>query len=392
MSSDSGQKRRRLRRLLKLTSLIVGVFLAVSLVGKFWIIPGVFRSRLDKVVSRHWDGALQIAEIRFNYFSPTDIVNVTLRDRAGRIWARIGSARLSLELGASPAVVLRQADIKRLAVEAHLIDGRCRPPVRDVRQLIEWLEERTDIDSLDVSGGSIVVVDDKGPSARWDGLAVACRRKNDKTYTVELTRRDPGTSPLSCGGSLQCRLEAHWPAGKQVVYEGTLSIRDVEWSELLRPLGGKSLSVVGTMQVQYEFHGEGFNVEALGGRGKLALERAEPFWRPGTSWLAALTTIAKLAGNGAWEGRADFSTWGPVVTIDEAQMVSRFVTVQAKPGATIHLANGEVDMQLIAKLTDRSIPLPGQGQQFHLSGHWNAPSGLKVKLIPPWRRARAAAP
>jgi len=181
---------------------------------------------------------------------------------------------------------------------------------------------------------------------------------------------------------LHCRLEANWPAGKPVAYEGTLSVRDIEWSELLRPLRAKATSVAGTMQVRYEFHGTGFNVEALRGRGELVLDRAKPFLQPGTSWLAALAAIANLAGNGDWEGKASFSTKGPVVTIDEAQIASPLLTVQAGPGATIHLANGEVDVQLVAGPTAAPTPLLKQGQLFHLSGRWNVPSGLKVKPIP----------
>ena len=386
---------------------MVILLVLLPLAGKYWVLPAEFRWRIGKAAGHYWDGTLDVGRIEFNYFTPIRVRDVVLRDRAGRQWGRIDSATLGFKSWPSLSPVLSRSRIDRMALELHLIDGTCRPPIRNVPDLLRLLEQVTDIQAVTIRRLSLTARSEKtagraggNPHSNpqsprvWDGFELTSRRREDeRAYDVVLGRKAPASPDGACKGRVNGRATYRWPAGESIAYEGTLQVASLELHDLLRAFGYNPPPQVGWVSGRYQFSGNGLTDARHQGRGTLSLAKGrpvpgdnQPTWRPSDK--------LELPARG-WQARAAFRAIGSVVEIEGegGQIANEALGFDGRPTGTIDLATGKVDLTVV-----RSQPQAGGGIKMpmllfklpellgagpavvRVTGGWNAPGGIDINL------------
>ena len=378
-------RRRRWVILLGVLLLLLG---ASAAAGKYWIIPATARQRFRNTVLHYWGGTLQIDRMEGGYSSPIRALGVTLRDEHGRVWVRADSVTLAYTPLPSISDQLCFSSIDGLELTLHVDDGKCRPPVRNIPDFIRWLEEQFSIEQFTIPSGAVAVRYNGKPSGLWDGFAFDCRRKQETgKYTLELTR--PGSSGQSGSrcGSVEAVVEADWPNGGELVYDGTLTLKGFKAEDLLITVGQErlvagSLAVlpapVGALSVKYEFSGKGlFEPQAVNGHGRLRVD-----YEPGS------------ASSGAAPAEIEFDVEGNVVRIGKAHFVTRVSDIHAEDAGRVDLATGKVDLSMTSKPKGGLMVtfLRFAGAQIRMfatktvlirvTGRWDVPGKLKVRTYP----------
>ncbi len=188
--------------------------LAIGLAGKFWVAPPLLRAYIAQAVTDSWTGTVEIDEVDFNWFGPTRLGGVSLRDDSGRLWARAQTITLSLDNWPGPKPVLRAVDADQVDLRAHFKDGICRPPLRPLPP-DRAPSEFVDLRRISLPDLSVELVGPDGAAMRWAELVCDVRR-NEGVYHITV-KRDAGPLDLACTlnpGSLETTVRL---AGRQSV-------------------------------------------------------------------------------------------------------------------------------------------------------------------------------
>ena len=167
-------------------SIAAAAVLSVALAGKFWIAPPVLRAYLSRAATDYWTGTVEIAEVDFNWFGPTHLHGVSLRDDSGRVWARAQTVTLSLDDWPGMKPVLRAIEVERADVRAHVVDGLCRLPLKPF-PTDRAPSEYADLRRISLPDLSVELIDADGTAVQWPGLACDVRR-NGELYDISVTR------------------------------------------------------------------------------------------------------------------------------------------------------------------------------------------------------------
>ncbi len=87
-------KRRRRGRRLALIALAALVVLVAAV--KYVAAPWMIRTTILERLSAKWNGPLEIANVDFNYFGPSQLRGLTLRDAFGRTWATVDCVKFRI--------------------------------------------------------------------------------------------------------------------------------------------------------------------------------------------------------------------------------------------------------------------------------------------------------
>lgn len=198
-------KHPRAKRLAIGASIAAAAVLSVGLAGKFWIAPPVLRAYLSQAAADCWTGTVEIDEVDFNWFGPTHLRGVSLRDDSGRLWARARTVTLSLDNWPGMRPVLRAIEVERADVRAHFIDGLCRLPLKPF-PADRAPSEYADLRRISLPDLSVELVDANGTTVQWPGLACEARRDGDR-YRISVTRDAKGTPAPGEPLDLTCTLD-----------------------------------------------------------------------------------------------------------------------------------------------------------------------------------------
>ncbi|MFW5731688.1 MAG: hypothetical protein ACOCZU_00605 [Planctomycetota bacterium] len=143
--------RDRFRRVLRVALWISIAVLAAGGVLKFVVAPAVVRHLVADNLPRYWDGHVEIDRVSVG-FGSVQLGGVRLYDRQDRLWLAAESVSVSPGVRWTLEAGFRDVDIDALDLRLQFIEGRCDPPLRNVDELVTWLEQVTHIDLLHADG------------------------------------------------------------------------------------------------------------------------------------------------------------------------------------------------------------------------------------------------
>ncbi len=118
---------------------------------KFVVAPAVVRHLVADNLPRYWDGHVEIDRVSVG-FGSVQLGGVRLYDRQDRLWLAAESVSVSPGVRWTLDAGFRDADIDELDLRLQFVEGRCDPPLRNVDELVTWLEQVTHIDLLHADG------------------------------------------------------------------------------------------------------------------------------------------------------------------------------------------------------------------------------------------------
>jgi len=127
-------KRKWVRRIVKTFAALALLVTIVALLAKPWIIPAVLRWQASSALADYWDGRLEIGEVDFRWSEPIELRNIRLSDARGRMWASVGSVRVTLRNWPSTRPVLTDVEVSSVNLTAYFDAGRLAAPLLTPRR------------------------------------------------------------------------------------------------------------------------------------------------------------------------------------------------------------------------------------------------------------------
>jgi len=191
------------RRIVKILAIAVLVVVLLAVAAKYWIVPAVARQQIDKQLATYWDGSAEIESIDFRFFGPTRATGLTIKDRKGRVWLRVGSAEFVLSGWPGFSPVLTAVKIESVEGTAHFEAGRCNPPLRELPKRSEEPSKHVDLHDIAVNGVHLALASAEEKVALLGKLNLSLRRQGDE-YRLSLTAPAPedANAALTVTGSL----------------------------------------------------------------------------------------------------------------------------------------------------------------------------------------------
>jgi len=180
---------------------------AIGLIAKYWIIPGVIASRIQSAAARQWDGEVKVGAVEFSYSGPIIIRGVEFLDPARRGWLHVGSVELTLRSWPGVSPVLTAVDVREVAVSTHFIDGHLDLPARREKPSSPPadISKYVDIQTLTIRDISYTIVDDQSHEAKWAFQQIEATKQSNGAYRVSLT--SPAAPAGSAGGEQTINLD-----------------------------------------------------------------------------------------------------------------------------------------------------------------------------------------
>lgn len=237
----------------RLLAIAILVIAALVLVVRFWGLQAYLRYRLQRELPTYWDGTCRIERLEVTFGGRVRLGGLSLTDTEGRTWLTVPAAETTLTALLTGEPRAETVDVDGLRLDLHFREGRCRPPVRNVDRLIEWIESVTDLRELHVRNGTVALRDDRREAAyELDGLFFHARRLGE-VHRVELRRNPRGPDDqrvLSAEGTTT------WDTGRlELVTSVSLPVSDNQGREICTLLAvpgieGGSGVLAGTVKVR----------------------------------------------------------------------------------------------------------------------------------------------
>ncbi len=144
-------RRRQFGRILRVALWISIATLAAGAALKFVVAPAVVRHLVTSNLPRYWDGQVEIDRVSVG-FGSVQLGGVRLYDRQRRLWLAAESVSVSPGVRWTLRAGFRDVDLDAVDLRLQFVEGRCDPPVRNVDELVTWLEQVTNIDLLHADG------------------------------------------------------------------------------------------------------------------------------------------------------------------------------------------------------------------------------------------------
>ena len=277
------------RRIALWACALVVLALAGGAACKYWLIPSVMRGRFQRELPTYWKGTGRIEGIDFNFFGPTRLRGLSLRDHAGREWVRVGSASLKMRglFGSFP--VLYEVDVDELFLQGHVAEKKFVPwPLKPLDELWQYV----DLQAASVKPITAALRDEHGRRIEWERIEFSLTRgpseAKDQRYQIEVKDGDGQPSPsLRCTGWVDCRTLAWRFEGgvdRRLTPEevgnvaAVLGVADVGGAGASSAPAGRSAD--GTLVLAAELAGLGVETGTLGGGGRVELTNVALPWRP----------------------------------------------------------------------------------------------------------------
>lgn len=161
------------------------VLLVVAIV---WIVPGVIRSELKQRISRLCDGAIEIKDVRTNLDGRILVKGVQLFGKTKRPWLSAEKVEIKLTRwpGFNPSAGAVRID--GLNLRLSIVDDMLVLPRIKWTELGDARNRESSLEKLSIKQAAIVVVDDDGEEAAYDGITMDVTAKTDGGYEFALNR------------------------------------------------------------------------------------------------------------------------------------------------------------------------------------------------------------
>ncbi|MHC4370714.1 MAG: hypothetical protein ACYSW8_24150, partial [Planctomycetota bacterium] len=171
------------KRILKaMGCLLILCLLGLLVFVKYRAGPEYARMRLERAMSRFWDGQVRLEDVRFTLSGRTYFKGVSLLDSESREWAYATTIITTLGNWPSRRPYLRAVEIDNLAVKLHPYTRKAAFPLKapSRRSTKKKKKHRGVLQTLTVKDGSVEAIDLNRGRINFGRLSVSANRKADR--------------------------------------------------------------------------------------------------------------------------------------------------------------------------------------------------------------------
>ncbi len=395
-----------------LVRLILALLIAPAVLlglAQYVIMPAVIRTKVTEALQARWDGAVQLADVDFEFPDQVRLRDLKLLDHQGRTHLHLPAATMKLRSVLSSKPIVTNVELIRPELNLYLSNRELVLPIREYqpasRQMI-------DLDSLTISDASLSIVrDDRRLLDSVSVEARLVRQTGGYGFALAVTD-DEHTSPLSLSGTIsrdaasdadvigfsaellggQCsgRLTVKPEPGASPGYSGSIMATKLNLSQIPQNSASTQPANKGLVTVQVSFAIRGGDINTLKGHGLVLLEKMNPH----TSMVLNEILHSPNGSNGTISNvEATFTLDGPVATIQDGLLTDRLRVMKAEKGGRVNWLTKELDIHLMTlqlrgvSNVMANIPMVGiaakmsqQLTRYHVTGPWDDPS-VKQALV-----------
>ena len=147
------------------------------------------------------------------------------------------------------------------------------------------------------------------------------------------------------GGTFQIETDKYRPTA----YSGQVFAENMSFTKITSALGGpEKKAEKGTVTLDYNFSGNGSDLQNLIGEGQIFLDDADISILPSVTSTFKAIGLSKLDPLKKSDAFCTFTSAGPVITIETAQIANRFAAINVEPGGTVNIQTDDIDVYVIA--------------------------------------------
>jgi len=398
------KRRNWLSRIMRVVIALGVLALAGAVAGKYWLIPAAVRWQLNVHLPEHWAGEATIDEIEFNYFSPSRLGGLSLRDDAGREWLHVGSMTLTLRDFPGLHPILTRVDARDVVVRGHTIGGRLAWPLKSPPQWRDNIDQYVKLGRVSVKPITVMLADDRGNTVVWEDIEFelfgpVLSKHPRRRYSLTRKKKD---QTLVCRGvtfvatsnsrvdlAVSHRLNAGETESVLAIFNlASAAGEDGDTSTgIVAVLPGAKASP-GLLDGEVRLEGQASDPNTFAGRGRFRLANIRV--QHGFGWLDRLLAEAGIdLGNRLRAVDAAFEIQGTRVVFDKLNARYDIGSLSVEAGGWIDLrsaATKQVDLHVVAVANSdiknilSKIPIAKWGvlaadklTRVHVSGRWDDP-------------------
>ena len=198
-------KKGRLGRIVGIVGIIILVILVILIIAKVWLVPGIIRREVKRVLSKFCEGPVEIKSIEVNFSGQLYLEGIKFYDKAKREWLFVEKVKADLTNWPSLKPVIKEIEADGVDLQILATDGKfVLPPVR-LSQVSVGPNNRVNISKLNIREAAIALVDTQGSKTIYDNLTMSVTRK-DSIYEFLLNRASAESSEVliaGCGVNFQ---------------------------------------------------------------------------------------------------------------------------------------------------------------------------------------------
>ncbi|HUU20313.1 MAG TPA: hypothetical protein VMW72_24405 [Sedimentisphaerales bacterium] len=180
-------KKGRLRRLVGIIGCFILLILVILVIAKVWLVPGIIRQEVKKVLSKFCVGPVEIESVEANLSGQVYLKGINFYDEISRKWLFVEEVKANLADWPGLSPVITEIEIDGVGLQILAADGKIfLPPVRLSERSVSP-SKKPDLRKLTITKAAITIIDKRGSKTVYDNFTLSAFRKNG-IYELLLNR------------------------------------------------------------------------------------------------------------------------------------------------------------------------------------------------------------
>lgn len=188
-------KKERSKRLLNRLVKVVLITAITLFLIKAWIIPELIRHQIQQMLSKYYDGSIQIKKVQVSSTGKTFVESISLSDKSNHKWLSIDNMKVTLVDWQLLKPVITEIEIAGLNLHINMTDGKLQLPTFYLSPVSSETNKRIDIKKLTIKDASVNITDPNGSGIIYNNLVLSAVRK-DNIYQLQLNQAQSDKSEI----------------------------------------------------------------------------------------------------------------------------------------------------------------------------------------------------
>jgi hypothetical protein len=188
-------KKGRLRRLIGIVGCFILLILVILVIAKVWLVPGIIRREVKKVLSKFCDGSVEIESVEANLSGQVYLRGINFYDEISRKWLFVEEVKANLADWPGLSPVITEIEIDGVDLQILAADGKIFLPPVHLSERSVSPKNKLDIRKLTITKAAITIKDTRGSKTVYDNFTLSAFRK-DGIYELLLNRASAESTEL----------------------------------------------------------------------------------------------------------------------------------------------------------------------------------------------------
>ncbi|MFB0554233.1 MAG: hypothetical protein ACETWQ_13075 [Phycisphaerae bacterium] len=188
-------KKGRLRRLVGIIGCFVLLILVILVIAKVWLVPGIIRREVKKVLSKFCEGSVEIESVEASLSGQVYLKGINFYDEISRKWLFVEEVKANLADWPGLSPVITEIEIDGVGLQILAADGKIFLPLVRLTERSVSPNKKPDLRKLTITKAAITIMDTRGSKTVYDNFTLSAFRK-DGIYELLLNRASAESSEI----------------------------------------------------------------------------------------------------------------------------------------------------------------------------------------------------